>query len=637
MGTAHRVVAWCVAATEGVSEQMHQRIRKLGDMVTVGTLARTLSLTDCMAVTSAAFAAPTEPETLTNALFRPSDCEFCHRYNNASDHVSDPPYSPLDTWQGSLMANAARDPVFWAALAVADADAPGETELCVRCHAPRAFLAGHGDVTSMDELEPEERDGVECEVCHRMMEDPGTPAGNAMYRIDDVMVEGNVPRRGPWTYSDDPEAPQPAHSWIQDPYTGSSRLCGTCHDVTTTAERVDDDGVGMGTPFNEQRTYSEWLGSAYAQEGSDFRSCQDCHMSAVADMSGCLALLDRASHPVGGRRHSLVGANRFMTELLQNIYGSAGTREVSDTFFDTALAAMDALLPTSATLEVAAPSAVDLEAGLADLTVTVTNKTGHKLPSGYSEGRVMWLEVTLHHGDTLLTSSGLWDQTDGIEHDEQLRTYEAHAEDHADGTVFHLLRNNHWVLDTRIPPLGLTPNVETDPVGERYTLLEDGTWPNFDTHTYAFSGFPAVVDPTPEDTSDDILRVTVRLRYLINTPAYITFLGASAGEAGAHVAGLFDDAGGATPLTLAEEVIDVPISRFAGGSATNTGDATGTSTTASSPIHTSTTASGDTDATGTGTEQHGSGGGCACNSAPASGATWLLLVTLPLWRKRRAS
>ena len=39
-----------------------------------------------------------------------------------------------------------------------------------------------------------------------------------------------------------------------------------------------------------QRTYSEWLGSAYAVQGDNFQSCQDCHMSAVEGVpaAGCL-------------------------------------------------------------------------------------------------------------------------------------------------------------------------------------------------------------------------------------------------------------------------------------------------------------------------------------------------------------
>jgi MYXO-CTERM domain-containing protein len=599
------------------------------------------------ATTATAHAAPTEPETLVNPLVETVACENCHLYMNAGVQAQDPPYSPFRTWQGSMMANAARDPVFWAGVAVADADSPGDTELCVRCHAPRAFLEGNGGATSMEELEGPQLQGVECELCHRSMEDPETPAGNAQYLIDDVVVGTNVPRRGPWDFTDGND--EPPHSWIADPYTGSSRLCGTCHDVTTERERVDDDGVGLGMPFNEQRTYAEWLASDYAEPGDGFRSCQDCHMPAVADMPGCTQHVNLQSHPVGGRRHDLVGANRFMVELLRSEFGSSGTNDIADLFFNTTLDNMDAFLPTSATVELTAPAEVDIAEGISALGVRVINNTGHKLPTGYSEGRVMWLEVTAEYAGEIVYSSGLWDQARGIQQDAQVRTYLAEAEDYADGTKFHLLRNNHWVIDNRIPPAGLTPNIETDPVGDRYALQGDGTWPNFDDHSYTFAGAPEIADATPGDTSDDALLVTVRVRYVINTAEYIAFLGRAGGDAGAHVADLFDIAGGATPVTLGEATAMIPIVGF-GASADTTGS--GTSTTTADPDTTAgtTTSDGTTSATtapvdtstGTGEGSTGPGAtddgaqGCGCASGRDAAGGWLgALVVLALRRRRR--
>lgn len=621
----------------------------------VGQRALALA-TAALALSSAsAKAAPTEPGELVNPLVETVACENCHLFTNAAVQAADPPYSPFRTWQGSMMANAARDPVFWAGVAVASDDIPGETELCIRCHAPRAFLSGHGDVTSIDELELAELQGVECEACHRMMEDPGTPAGNAQYRIDDVVVGTNVPRRGPWDFTDGNEPPP--HSWIQDPYTGSSRMCGTCHDVTTVAERVDDAGVGLGVPFNEQRTYGEWLRSDYAVPGPGFRSCQDCHMPAVDDMPGCTAHVNTMSHPTGGRRHDLVGANRFMIELIKAEYGSMGSNDVADLFYNTTLDRMDEFLPTAATIEVQGPDEVDLEQGIAELAVRVINNGGHKLPSGYSEGRVAWIEVVAEYAGQTVYTSGAWDQAAGtIEADPQLRTYEAKAEDYADGTQFHLLRNNHWVIDTRIPPLGLVPDLETDPVGDRYTLQPDGTWPNFDDHAYAFDGAPRIADATPGDSTDDVLNVSVRLRYLINTPEYIEFLGGAAGEAGQHVAELFDLAGGATPVTLGEQTLAIPIVNFGaeagtssggssssgGGSSSGAADTSAGTTASTAEGSTSTPAStsgGSASSEGSTGPQadDGGGGGCGCDARGRGGAPGaaLLIAIAALGRRRR--
>jgi len=602
-------------------------------------------------------AAPTQPGTLVNPILGPETCDLCHGYENALAHEEDPEYSPLRTWQGTMMANSARDPVFWAGVAVADADAPGETELCIRCHAPRAYLDGHGSVTAFDQLVGQEDEGVECAMCHRMVDDGSTPAGNAQYSVDDVLVGVNVPRRGPWDYTDG--VPEPPHSYVYDPFIGQSRFCGTCHDVTTETERVDDAGQGMGVGFNEQRTYREWLNSDYATPGAGFQSCQDCHMPAVADKPGCTAHLNQYSHPTGGRRHDLVGANRFMVEVLRQEYGSSGANLIADFFFENTMAAMDAFLPTAATLEVTTPAQVDLDQGLADLVVRVTNESGHKLPSGYSEGRVMWLEVLAEYDGQVVYSSGAWDQVAGLQRDAQLRTYEAIGERWADGTTFHLLLNDHWAADTRIPPRGLRPDLETDPVGDRYALLADGTWPNYDEHAYAFPAAPQVLDTTPDDPSDDQLQVTVRLRYLINTPEYIDFLAAEAGEAGSHVATLFDLNGGAPPLTIVEQTVAIPIVGFGpvadttgGADTTTTGGGEGSTTTpsttgASSSTTTaaegSTTLPGGTAGSETGRTEgspadDAGGEGCSCRSAGSTppGAAWLLALLGRLGRGRRS-
>lgn len=607
-------------------------------------------------------ATPTQPGELVNPLFDPTNCEFCHLFPNAAPDADAPPYAPLATWQGTLMANSARDPVFWAGVAVADQDAPGQTELCIRCHAPRAFLDEHGGVTTQDALTADERSGVECMLCHRMMDDPPVPAGNAMYTIDDVVVGTNVPRRGPWDFTDG--VPEPPHSWIADPYTGSSRMCGTCHDVTTENERVDDAGVGLGIDFNEQRTYSEWAGSSFAVAGAGFASCVDCHMPEVPDMPGCTAHANQYSHAEGGRRHDLVGANRFVVSLLQQQYGSAGANLIADVFFETTIARMDEFLPTAATLEAEGPAEVDLAEGVSGLTVTVTNNTGHKLPTGYSEGRVMWLEVLASYGGEVVASSGAWDpDRAAIQDDPQLRTYEAIGEDYADGANFHLLRNNHWVVDSRIPPLGLLPDIQTDPVGARYVLQGDGTWPNFDTHAYTFDALGGVLDATPDDPNDDVLTVTVRLRYLINTAEYIEFLGDEGATAGADLAALFDLNGGAPPVTLGEVELAIPIVGFGAavgtsgtsdsssgastgsGSSTGSGvlDSTGGTTVASNGGTTLAPAEGTGD-TGTQTGDPGrdgdgddGGGGCSCRTGPRRDRApwaWLPIVLLALRRRR---
>ncbi|PRQ04633.1 hypothetical protein ENSA5_06380 [Enhygromyxa salina] len=587
-----------------------------------------------------AHATPTE--SLQNPLTLDFMCSGCHEYENNALAIDLPPHAPA-AYFGTLMANAARDPVFWAGVALASDDYPGETEDCVRCHSPRAFLEGRGDAIAVDELLPPDLDSVSCEVCHRAIDDGETPPGNARYVLDDVLVDGQPPRRGPWDYSD-PNGPElPPHPIIQDlDFLPSSRMCGTCHDVSTGRGRVDDQGASMGVPFNEQRTYSEWLGSAYAQPGDDARTCQDCHMATVeVPAAGCLEYENLSHHDDGSaRRHLILGANKQALQVIADNSPGAKANAI-----DVAISLYDDFLATAATLDVEFPAAVDLAVGVDALAVRVTNETGHKLPSGYSEGRVMWLEVTASYAGELVWSSGLWDG-ESIESDDQLRTYEGVAERWSDGTRNHLLLNDHWVLDTRIPAKGAVQNLETDPVGDRYTLLPDDTWPNYDDHSYSFA--PAsVVDVTPDDASDDELELSVRLLYLINTPSYLDQLrdDNDVNDAGQAVHDMYMDDGGPQPVVLGAATVTVPLTGLEqpepgdGDGDPGDGDGDGDPGDGDSGDSEGGSDSGaTTDATSTdsagGSEE---GSGCSCStrdSGPPLSVGLLSLVLLGLRRRR---
>jgi MYXO-CTERM domain-containing protein len=559
-----------------------------------------------------AHASPTE--SLQNPLTYDFTCKSCHTFENNPLAIDLPPHAP-GAYAGTLMANAARDPVFWAGVALAAEDQPGETEDCVRCHAPRAFLEGRGDAIASDELIGPDFDSVTCEVCHRAMDDGETPAGNARYVLDDVLVDGEPPRRGPWGYADPNGPPLPPHPIIQDlEFLPSSRLCGTCHDVTTARERVDDQGAPLGVPFNEQRTYSEWLGSVYAVPGDEFRSCQDCHMSQVVGVpaAGCLEYEGQGLSQPGARRHLMLGANAQALRIIADNFGSADEDAI-----DVAVALMDEFLAGAATLEVEFPDAVDLEVGLAALPVRVINNTGHKLPTGYSEGRIMWLEVTATYAGERVWSSGAWDGTQ-LEADAQLRSYEGVAERFSDGSQNHLLRNDHWIVDTRIPAKGATPNLETDPVGDRYALLPDNTWPNYDDHSYAFA--PAVVfDQTPELADDDQLELSVRLLYLINTQTYLDQLRDDnvINDAGQAVWDMYLEDGGPQPMVLTTATVTVPLTGLElpapgdGDGDGDPGDGDGDGDPGESGSDTAT--AGETAAETVGGSEDGSGCSCSTN------------------------
>ena len=66
------------------------------------------------------------------------NCEPCH-----GDYLPNGLHQePFNAWKNTMMAQAGRDPIWHAALAIANQDAEFAGEYCIRCHAPGAWLGG---------------------------------------------------------------------------------------------------------------------------------------------------------------------------------------------------------------------------------------------------------------------------------------------------------------------------------------------------------------------------------------------------------------------------------------------------------------------------------------------------------------
>jgi hypothetical protein len=107
------------------------------------------------------------------ALESPDRCLNCHA---GYDRNVEPGFN----WIGSMMAQAARDPIFFACLTTAAQDAiwavgnPNATDLCLRCHFPEGWLEGRSDPTNASLMTGSDFDGLHCDFCHRMF-DPFAP------------------------------------------------------------------------------------------------------------------------------------------------------------------------------------------------------------------------------------------------------------------------------------------------------------------------------------------------------------------------------------------------------------------------------------------------------------------------------
>ncbi len=116
-------------------------------------------------------------------LEAPNRCLNCHADYDAT-------VEPGFNWHGSMMAQAARDPIFYACLTVALQDSiwalgnANAGDLCNRCHFPQGWLAGRSDPPNASTMTGSDFDGIHCDFCHNMY-DPffettyaGTREGN---------------------------------------------------------------------------------------------------------------------------------------------------------------------------------------------------------------------------------------------------------------------------------------------------------------------------------------------------------------------------------------------------------------------------------------------------------------------------
>jgi hypothetical protein len=483
---------------------------------------------------------------LTFGILDPGDCSGCHGNFDSVNNIE-----PFPTWSGSMMANAGRDPIFWAALDVANRDLPGIGTYCLRCHAPAGWLAGRAGtnggtpdgcslIGALDETD-NDFEGVSCHLCHRMMVNPSPPGGqqnvyldNAQYWIDDgdCSTPGSGPcRRGPYDYPLGGPDVAPPHEWAFSEYHTESQMCANCHNVTNPVKTlINQAGVNTGIPYPIERTYKEWQQSSFSQVGVGQQTCQKCHMPDATQKEAYACVFQDNNRSGNMGVHQFVGGNTWIPALLRDTYPTLGRTAAYNA---TIAWATDLLQNQSAQVAVTGPT--DVEPGdTMPVSVRVTNLAGHKLPTGYVEGRRMWLQVEARDavGRVFFTSGAYNAATGVLTEDPQIKIYQTERGvwnrngqstcDIVDGGgrhVFNFVLNDCIKLDNRIPPLGFSgaSDLETQPVGYTYpeTSPGSGVLVNYDDTTYQIPVPGGLVAP---------VTVEARLLYQTSSKEYIEFL-----------------------------------------------------------------------------------------------------------------
>ena len=423
---------------------------------------------------------PADPED----LFLTSDrCIACHKGVAAPDGTD---VSIGFDWRASMMANAARDPYFHAAVRreimdypEAAAEIEGE---CSRCHMPMATVAvmqegRSGEVFAnlpvggaAGPYADLAADGVSCSLCHQIQPDG---LGSEETFTGRFQVAAETPAEGRAVFG--PFQPDEGGVGIMHSATGfrpgegshvtSPGLCASCHTVFTHSVRADGE---RGPLFPEQAPYLEWEASTYAAAGEAGSTCQDCHMPEVAAEVPVTRVLGRARPEVS--RHIFRGGNFFMLRMLNRYRDELGVVALPQELELAAQRTADHLRDATATVEVGHPV---MNGDRLEALVTVRNLAGHKFPTAYPSRRA-WLRVTVTDaaGRLVFESGALTPEgrVTGDDHDadgsryephyttidspDQVQIYQAVMVDGDGAVTTGLMSAERWVKDNRILPDG---------------------------------------------------------------------------------------------------------------------------------------------------------------------------------------
>ena len=386
------------------------------------------------------------------------------------------------------------------------------------------------------------------------------------------------------------------HPMLYSRYHKSKFYCGTCHDVSNPAlENLAFKGTPpldgstvlpseekAGNAYGHvERTFSEFMLSDYglpggspgtgpfapgvfgtSQPGDVIATCQDCHMPDASGV-GCKlsGAVDRpsgsAEHPASGQPlHDLTGGNALVPFILASTVKSSPNYDPKNeellgkgkgilTLDLKAGVGLDpiallagrnrsiAQLKRAASIE---DLAYDPQSGA--ISFRVQNHTGHKLISGYPEGRRMFLNIRLYEKGSLLYEVNPYDAAVGTlkgldaayspnspplspseGYNDDL-VYEAHMTSSltAEEKTFHFVLATGRSKDNRIPPKGFRVAEAPERMAEPVALGAPA--PGLFTAAEYAGGHDDVALNLPGGAD----AVEVRLYYQTTSREYVEFL-----------------------------------------------------------------------------------------------------------------
>ncbi len=352
--------------------------------------------------------------------------------------------SPFSDWKSTVMANAFTDPYFRASMMHEVETFPHLAgfieDKCLTCHSPMARTHAHQTGVGLADgfyraesalVDPHAREGVSCTACHQItdtvLNGSGYPDGvhSGDYDIPAADDPGAFTIFGPY------ENPQGQAMQNQVGYTpvfgqhmSDSRHCASCHELYTPTIDMETDQPS-GEDFPEQTPYTEWANSDFGPNGSEPRSCQQCHMARddiSADFLTRLAVRPNGSVNVNWPErqpyspHVLLGGNTWLLETLELFREELGRDNINEAGeFATVADLTREFLETAATLSISGQS---LAAEELAYNLTIQNESGHKLPTSFPSRR-MWVGTRITDASgSVVFASGIPDDSFRLPMDE---------------------------------------------------------------------------------------------------------------------------------------------------------------------------------------------------------------------------
>ncbi|PLX78611.1 MAG: hypothetical protein C0616_13995 [Desulfuromonas sp.] len=307
----------------------------------------------------------TEPQIFEPGSFdNPKNCRECHR-------------QIYEEWSHSMHSKAWTDQWYQPDFQLAHEETEGATDmLCGACHAPIAARTGQLPPADGSKFDQTSQQGISCDFCH-------TISGiDQMYNMGQISSPGPI-KRGPRG-----DGRSLYHEVQYSELHTKADLCGSCHMVIHPAN---------GTRIID--TWEDWKSNQYGKKGI---TCQDCHMTPTPG----IAINPGRSSLMGKRRetvafHGFIGGSSYIQEEMGNHAQAEMSRE---------------FLRAAAELKLAEKVTED---GTLELTVDVHNVgAGHKIPTGTTYIRIMWLQVEVADASgKVVYSSGQVDENNHVDPD----------------------------------------------------------------------------------------------------------------------------------------------------------------------------------------------------------------------------